>query len=366
MHEGGYGYAPFELWNIGKCSRCDQRCERRVGLRRSRRNGRGGREALYFIIDEEPVALCAHLTEVCKNSRCRFCWHCWNIPGQMVSREELRKRIWPADTFVDFDRGPYSALARLRDALGDSAENPRYIETIPRKGYRFIAPVEVPLPAQTEGPANLAPALPEETTPGESRTVAPRIGRRLSIVLVSVMIVAGLLAAFGSRVVRRGRSSRVEAGQIRSLAVLPLENVSGDATQDFLAEGMTEELITELGKSNSLRVISRTSVMQYKGTKKPVQAIARELSVDAVLEGTVARSGNHVRITPNLVQSSPETHLWAESYDSENGDILSVQQRVADSVAREIRVALSPRDTATSRDGRRVNRVLSASLRDLR
>ena len=284
----------------------------------------------------------------------------------MVSREELRKRIWPADTFVDFDRGPYSALARLRDALGDSAENPRYIETIPRKGYRFIAPVEVPLPAQTEGPANLAPALPEETTPGESRTVAPRIGRRLSIVLVSVMIVAGLLAAFGSRVVRRGRSSRVEAGQIRSLAVLPLENVSGDATQDFLAEGMTEELITELGKSNSLRVISRTSVMQYKGTKKPVQAIARELSVDAVLEGTVARSGNHVRITPNLVQSSPETHLWAESYDSENGDILSVQQRVADSVAREIRVALSPRDTATSRDGRRVNRVLSASLRDLR
>lgn len=264
-------------------------------------------------------------------------------PGRLVSREDLRKRIWPADTFVDFDRGLYSALARLRDALGDSAESPRFIETIPRKGYRFIALVKAPS------------TIPTDTPSPPQRIAAETKGPRSLAVLVSIVIVAVLFAAFGSLILRRGRSSRAEAAQIRSLAVLPLENLSGDVSQDFLADGMTEELITELGKSSALRVISRTSVMQYKGTKKPVRQIARELNVDAVLEGTVLRSGNHLRITANLVQSSPETHLWAETYDNEDGDILSVQQRVADSVAREIRVAVRPRDPGTSHDRRSVN-----------
>ena len=271
-------------------------------------------------------------------------------PGRMVSREELRKRIWPADTFVDFDRGLYSALGRLRDALGDAAENPRFIETIPRKGYRFIVPVEISATTSTDTPASLAPSPSLERTLKQPQLVAPEKNRRRSlVVLFSIVIVAGLFIVFGSLIWRHGQSSRAAAPQIRSLVVLPLENLSGDVSQDFLADEMTEELITELGKTSALRVISRTSIMQYKGTKKPVQAIARELNVDAVLEGTVLRSGNHVRITANLVQSSPETHLWAETYDSENGDVLGVQQRVADSVAREIRVALSPHDGTVSR-----------------
>ena len=178
------------------------------------------------------------------------------------------------------------------------------------------------------------------------------------MVLVGAIGVAAILVGLNVRGLRQrlfAHTPRQGGPQIRSLAVLPIENLSGDLSQDFLADGMTEELITELGKSSALRVISRTSVMQYRGTKKPVQEIAHELNVDAVLEGTALRSGNHLRITANLVQSSPETHLWAETYDSENGDILSVQQRVADSVAREIRVALSPRDTTTLGDGRSVN-----------
>ena len=277
-------------------------------------------------------------------------------PGRMVSREDLRKRIWLSDTFVDFDRGLYSALARLRDALGDSAENPRFIETIPRKGYRFIAPVEMSSTTSTDTPGRLAPSPSLERTPGQPQPVATERNRQRSlVVLVSIVIVAGLLIVFGSLILWRGQSSRTAAPQIRSLAVLPIENLSGDASQDFLADGMTEELITELGRSSALRVISITSVMQYKGTKKPVQLIARELNVDAVLEGTLLRSGNHVRITANLVQSSPEAHLWAETYDSENGDILSVQQRVADSVTREIRVALSPREPSNSGDDPSVN-----------
>lgn len=275
-------------------------------------------------------------------------------PGQIFSREQLRSRIWPADTFVEFDKGLYSAMARLRDALGDSAENPVFIETIPRKGYRFIAPVAESPTAGTDKPASLTPTVPAET-PGQPHAVAPESRERSRVVLICIVIIAGLLATFGALVMRRGQSSPAGSPRIRSLAVLPIENLSGDASQDFLADGMTEEFITELGRSSALRVISRTSVMQYKGTKRPVQQIARELNVDAVLEGTVLRSGNHVRITANLVQSSPETHLWAETYDSENGDILGLQQRVADSVAREIRVALSPRDVTPSRQGGSAN-----------
>jgi TolB-like protein/DNA-binding winged helix-turn-helix (wHTH) protein/tetratricopeptide (TPR) repeat protein len=268
-------------------------------------------------------------------------------PGMIVTREELRAILWPTETFVDFEHGLNTAVRKIRSALGDSAENPIFIETIPRKGYRFIAPVEEST-TETDKPTSLTPTVPAET-PGEPHAVAPENRERSRVVLISIVIVAGLLATFSALIMRRGQSS-AGAPRIRSLAVLPIENLSGDLSQDFLADGMTEELITELGKGSALRVISRTSVMHYKGTKKTVQEIARELNVDAVLEGTVLRSRNHVRITANLVQSSPETHLWAETYDSENGDILSMQQRVADSVAQEIRVALSPREPSNSRD----------------
>ncbi len=201
-------------------------------------------------------------------------------PGEVVAREELRKKIWPADTFVDFEQGLYNAVRRLREALGDPPETPQYTETLPRKGYRFI----------------------------------------------------GTLA--------------VSPGRIESLAVLPLENLSRDPEQEYFAEGLTEALITTLAKIGGLRVVSRTTVMQYKGVHKPLWEIARELQVDAVVEGTVLRSGRRVRITAQLINAPNETHLWAESYEQDMRDVLALQAEVARAIAREIRVKLTAVDQA--------------------
>jgi len=276
-------------------------------------------------------------------------------PGELVTRENLQQRLWPTDTFVDFDHGVNTAINRLRETLGDSAENPRFVETVPRRGYRFIAPVDS---QGSAGPgSNAVPAGTSSSvaTPAAIQDVSRAYGRRAMVLASGLVVVIAVVAALGVSSVRERLFGRRSPPRIQSLAVLPLVNLSGDPNQDYFADGMTEALTTDLGKISSLRVISRTSVMQYKGTKKAVQEIARELNVDAVLEGTVLRAGNHLRITANLVQSSPETHLWAETYDSENGDILGVQRRVAASVAREIRVALSPRDTTILGDDRSVN-----------
>lgn len=263
-------------------------------------------------------------------------------PGRVVSRNDLRKRIWSADTFVDFDRGLYSALARLRDTLGDSAASPRFIETIPKKGYRFITPVEASSTPPADAPGSLGPTPPLETTPRPPQPVAPEKNRQdWLVVVVSIVIVAGLFAAFGSLILRRGRSFRAEAAQIRSLAVLPLENLKGDVSQDFLADGITEELITELGKSSALRVISRTSVMQYKGRKALLRDIARELNVDAVVEGTVERSGSRVRIRVRLIQATTDQLIWAQSYDREMRDTLLLQTDVARDIVGEIHASLT-------------------------
>ena len=275
-------------------------------------------------------------------------------PNHVVTREELRAKLWPTDTFVDFEHSLNTAVRKLRNALGDGADNPIFIETIPRNGYRFIAPVEVPAASV----ANLLPSPPgtssSETTLPQSQQIMGRKNRP-TVLLFSALIITALLAALGWTFLRDHRIARASASPIRSLAVLPLENLSRDADQDFFADGMTEELTTELGRISALRVLSRTSVMQYKGTKKPLHQIARELNVDALLEGTVVRTGSHVRITAHLIQASPEGHLWGDAYDTDAGDVLSVQQRVADSVAREIRVALAPRDAASSRGSRSVN-----------
>jgi TolB-like protein/DNA-binding winged helix-turn-helix (wHTH) protein len=288
--------------------------------------------------------------------------------GHLVTREEIVDRLCGKDVFLDTEHGINTAVRKIRNVLRDDPERPRFVQTVTGKGYRFIASIDVISEERGNGTHKGKALLPTETTQAQadppvssplaqSHHRASGLVRRAVLVLVGAIGVVAVLVGLnvgGVRQRRFAQTPRHGGPQIRSLAVLPIENLSGDLSQDFLADGVTEELITELGKSNALRVISRTSVMQYKGTKKPVQEIARELNVDAVLEGTVLRSGNHLRITANLVQSSPETHLWAETYDSENGDILGVQRRVADSVAREIRVALSPRDT-TPGDGRSVN-----------
>src|SRR5438105_4190980 len=201
-------------------------------------------------------------------------------PGEVVTREELQQKIWPSDTFVDFDHGINNAIKRLREALGDAAETPRYVETLPRRGYRFIGKIECDVP------------------------------------------------------------------RMRSLVVLPLENLSHDPQQEYFADGLTEALITTLAKIGELRVVSRTSAMLYKCVRKPLSEIARELEVDAIVEGTVLRAGHRVRITAQLIDAAKETHLWAESYERDLRDVLALQSELPQALAREVRVKIAPQEQA--------------------
>jgi TolB-like protein/DNA-binding winged helix-turn-helix (wHTH) protein/Tfp pilus assembly protein PilF len=251
-------------------------------------------------------------------------------PNQMVAREDLRARIWPADTFVDFDHSLHNAVAKLREALGDKAGSPRFIETLPRRGYRFIASVEYGEVAAIEAPA--------------AKTARRSLGRpTLAAAIVGILALSALILVDVGRVRSRWRGGPSVA-PIDSIAVLPLKNLSNDPEQDYLAEGLTETLITHLGKIRALNVISRTSVMQYKNSSKALPEIARELNVGAIVEGTVARSGNRIRITANLVQASPERHLWAETYERDLQDVLRLQSDVARAIVQEIRVALTPQE----------------------
>jgi len=241
-------------------------------------------------------------------------------PGEVVTREEVRQALWPGDTFVDFDVGLNSAIKRLRDALGDSADRPRFVETLPRRGYRFIAPLETPeAPAAFAAPARPAP-------PPRSRL---RSWGGAAAVVATVTLVAGLIVT-GTWPRLRGQ---LASAPIRSLAVLPFENLTGDPEQDYFVDGMTDAVITDLAQVRALRVISRTSVTQYKGAKKALPRIAEELGVDAVVEGTVSRSADRVRITAQLIQAATDRHLWAQSYERELRDVLGLQREVASSIA---------------------------------
>lgn len=272
-------------------------------------------------------------------------------PGEVVTREELRQKLWPADTFVDFDVGLNSAILRLRNALGDSAENPRFIDTLPRRGYRFIASVTEITPASV-GPApspNSEAATEEPPAVPTRKPVAGvwatsdiwRRSRSVWAVALAFLAILALVVGFDVGGWRQRLFGRPE---IRSIVVLPLENVSGDPTQDYLAYGMTDALITNLAQIKRLRVISRTSAMRYKGVAEPLPQIARELSVDAVVEGTVMRSGNRVRVSAQLIHAPTDRHLWAASYERELGDILSLQADVARAITAEIKVELTPQE----------------------
>jgi len=251
-------------------------------------------------------------------------------PGEVVTREEVRQALWPGDTFVDFDVGLNSAVKRLRDALSDSADSPRFVETLPRRGYRFIAPLETP--------PRSPPVTPEETP----RPALPPRSRLRSWggAAAAVAVVAGLIVT-GTWPRLRGQ---LASAPIRSLAVLPFENLTGDAEQDYFADGMTDAVITDLAQLRALRVISRTSVTQYKLAKKALPRIAEELGVDAVVEGTVSRSGDRVRITAQLIQAATDRHLWAQSYERELRDVLSLQREVAAAIAQAIQVKLQPEE----------------------
>lgn len=254
-------------------------------------------------------------------------------PGEVVTREELRQRLWSSDTFVDFEHGLNTAVKRLRELLDDSAENPHYIETLPRHGYRLMVPVEKP--------ELVVPAVSEAS-----------VRRRKIWLAGSVLIIAAVAAGVLSR---QRLIERFHPVKIESLAVLPLENLSGNSEEDYFADGMTEALITELGKAHALRVISRQSVMHYKGTNKTVLQIARELHVDAVVEGSAMRAGDKVRITAQLIQANPERHLWSESYERDLRDVLSLQGDVARAIVSEIKIKITPQEHVRLASQRPVN-----------
>ena len=270
-------------------------------------------------------------------------------PGEVVTREELREKLWPADTFVDFDNSLNAAVSKIRQALCDSADSPRFLETLARRGYRFLTPVErlrPEPPTQAPAPAlneTLEVSRPDIQAPGLHLSRSPR-----SMVLVVLgVIVAALAALFVWRQPWPERSgATLGHAPIRSLAVLPLQNLSSDTEQEYFADGMTDALIGELAHINELRVISETSSMQYKRTRPPLSQIARELKVEALVEGTVLRSGKRVRISAQLIETAGDRHLWARSYERDLDDILALQRDVARDIAQEIRVQLSPQESA--------------------
>ena len=270
-------------------------------------------------------------------------------PGEVVTREELRQRIWPADTFVDFDGGVNNAVKRLREALGDKAETPRFIETLPRRGYRFIGTVN----GSTS--STRAAALPSSAEPSAESWLNRRTLRAGILIGLGFAVLLLGVAGFASRKWWQYLLGRGNVPQIRSIAVLPLQNLSGDPTQEYFADAMTDELITELSRISALRVISRTSVMRYKKTDKLLPEIARELAVDGVVEGSVLRSGDRVRITAQLIYAPTDTNVWAQTYDRDLQELLILQGAVAQAVVDEIRVKMTPGEQAQLHSSRPVN-----------
>jgi TolB-like protein/DNA-binding winged helix-turn-helix (wHTH) protein/tetratricopeptide (TPR) repeat protein len=254
---------------------------------------------------------------------------------EVVTREELRQRLWPHDTFVDYDLALKRIINRLREVLGDSAENPRFIETIPRRGYRFIAAVN------GDGVA----ARPLEDLPKAGRTVEARWSRPILRIITALSLAVAALSlvvlGFGPKDLWRRLLSKNTVPQIRSLAVLPLQNLSTDPAQEYFSDGMTDALITDLAQFSSVKVISRTSSMQYKLTKKSLPEIARELNVDGIIEGTVQRSGDRVRVTTQLIHGPSDRHLWANSYERDTHDIFALERDLTEEITHQVQAQIT-------------------------
>jgi TolB-like protein/DNA-binding winged helix-turn-helix (wHTH) protein/Tfp pilus assembly protein PilF len=245
--------------------------------------------------------------------------------GQVVTREEIQQRLWSEETFVDFENSLNKAINKLRQALDDSAEQPTYIETLPRRGYRFITPID----------GNLSEAMPAEI-PQQTPGAQARSSRWLAYGLGCVALALCVLF-----LVNRWQKRRSD-GPITSVAVLPLECLSSEPGQEYFADGVTDELITQLAKSGVFRVTSRTSSMQFKKSNKNLRQIAGELGVEALVEGSIERAGDRVRIRAQLIRASTDQHLWAESYDGAVSDLLALEDRVARDIALKVAVNLTP------------------------
>ena len=249
-------------------------------------------------------------------------------PGEVITREEVQKRLWPEGTYVDFEHSVNAAVKRLRQALGDSADSPRFIETLARNGYRFIAPVNQTLDQPAPAPAS-------------KKTLPPMAGLPIAAGLGIFVVIVGAMAVLHDK-----RQPPVVPAPIRSLAVLPLANLSGDPGQEYFAEGMADVLRQDLEGIHALRVVSRTSSTYYRGSNKPLPEIARQMNVDAVVDGSVLRSGSRVRISVELIQAANDTRLWGDTYERDLKDVFALQSEVARKIADEIRVTLTPRDRA--------------------
>jgi TolB-like protein/DNA-binding winged helix-turn-helix (wHTH) protein/Tfp pilus assembly protein PilF len=249
-------------------------------------------------------------------------------PGEVVTREQLQERLWSADTYVGFDEGLNTAIRKLRVAFGDSAENPRFIETVSRRGYRFIAPVKPGLISSPSAPSAIIAARKHRSPSLKTRWIG------LAVVVFAVCALTLFLRTVAHHKPPHGKIT---------LVVLPLENFTGDSQQDYLADGVTEEIIAQLGSLDPqhLGVIARTSSMRYKHTQKSAAQISSEVGANYLLEGSVRHSGDRIRVTAQLIQSSDQTHLWADSYDRELSDVLRIESDIASSVASEIRLTLS-------------------------
>ncbi|HEV8074380.1 MAG TPA: winged helix-turn-helix domain-containing protein [Candidatus Acidoferrum sp.] len=270
----------------------------------------------------------------------RVLWFLVERPGQLVTRQELQEKLWPGHSAAEVDDSLNSTVKKLREALGDDAGKPLYIETIPRRGYRFIAPIQ--LEAQGQPTAAAEPswltaetavhviAIPDEMLGWRRYRKSGAIGLLTVIVIVGFLSVTAFLKRAGAD------------AQIHSVAVLPFENLSGDSSQDYFAEGLTDAVTTDLAQIGAVKVISRSSANHYKKNYQPLVKIGQELGVDAVVEGTVARSGNRVRVNARLISTGDDRNLWAQSFERDTGDILSLEDDLAQSVSRRIEVALTP------------------------
>lgn len=261
--------------------------------------------------------------------------------GDVVPRDELCSRLWPNDVFVDFDQSVNKAMNKLREVLGDSAENPRFIETVPRRGYRFIAPVQGPEP--TSAPEVAVPPTTPVVTPDTAVPQSAISFRRRSggLILGGLVVAAScLIVYFRSSI--PAPAARPKANERIVLAVLPFENLSGDPGQEYFSDGLTEEMTVALSRMQpaKLSVISRTSTMPYKDRKKRVDEIGRELAADYLLEGSVRREGKRVRITTQLIQARDQSHLWVQSYEQDVAGVLRVQREVAERVAQSLSLKL--------------------------
>jgi TolB-like protein/Tfp pilus assembly protein PilF/DNA-binding winged helix-turn-helix (wHTH) protein len=257
---------------------------------------------------------------------------------QLVGREEIIARLWGKDVFLDTEQGINTAIRKIRIGLGDDPNQPRFLQTVVGKGYRFVGPINVvgrtPLVAQPVTPDS---AVVEETRASRSR-IAPRW--KLKVYVAASILIGTAILAFRYF----DWDLWLRHPTVHSIAVLPLKNLSGNPADEYFADGMTDELITNLAKISALRVSSYTSVSKYKAATKTLPQVAQELQVDAVVEGSVLRSGDQVRITAQLIYAPRDQHLWAEEYQRYVRDVLYLQREVARDIAQQVRVTLTPNE----------------------